>query len=122
MKLFSLLCAAFVSLATLAPTTAGAGHDRGERTRVSYDDCGRPIYWTYTCVGHDNCGRPVYRWVQASRGGYSGRDSYTGGYEHGGYSGGYDRGGYRGGRDSCDYDRGHGYSRSRSGVSFHFSR
>lgn len=110
MKLFSLLCAAFVSLAALAPTTASAGHDRGERTRVSYDHCGRPIYWTYSCVGRDHCGRPVYRWVQTSRGGYRDR-----GYDspHG-YTGGYSRGGY--GRDRCDYDRG------RSGISFHWSR
>ena len=84
MKLFSLLCAAFVSLAALTPTTASAGHDRGERTRVSYDHCGRPIYWTYSCVGRDHCGRPVYRWVQTSRGGYG-----DGGYGGGGYDGWY---------------------------------
>ena len=122
MKLFSLLCAAFVSLATLAPTTASAGHDSGERTRVTYDHCGRPIYWTYTCVGHDHCGRSIYRWVQTSRGGYSGRDSYRGRDSYSGRDSGYERGGYSGGRDRCDYDRGHGYSRGRSGVSFHFSR
>lgn len=116
MKLFSLLCAAFVSLAALAPTTASAGHDRGERTRVSYDHCGRPIYWTYSCVGRDHCGRPVYRWVQTSRGGYRGHGSYSG------HGGGYGHGGYSGGRDRCDYDRGRGYSRGRSGISFHFSR
>ena len=102
MKLSSILCAAFVSLATLTPTTASAGHDSSERTRVTYDHCGRPIYWTYTCVAHDHCGRPVYRWVQSSRGGY-------------------ERGGYGGGRDSCD-GRGYRSSRSRGGVSFHYSR
>ena len=116
MKLFSLLCAAFVTVATLTPTTARAGHDSGERTRVTYDNCGRPIYWIYTCVGEDSCGRTIYRWVQASRGGYSGRGSYSG------YEGGYGRGSYSGGRDRCDYDRGYGYSRGRSGISFHFSR
>ena len=117
MKLFSLLCAAFVTVATLTPTTAKAGHDGGERTRVSYDSCGRPIYWTYTCVGHDHCGRPVYQWVQTSRGGYSG---YRGdsGYGRGGYDrgdrGGYDRSGYGRGRgDSCDRGR---------GISFYWSR
>ena len=121
MKLFSLLCAAFVSLAALTPTTASAGHDRGERTRVSYDHCGRPIYWTYSCVGRDHCGRPVYRWVQTSRGGYGdgGYSGHGGGYGDGG---GYGHGGYRGERDRCDYDRGRGYSRGRSGISFHFSR
>lgn len=124
MKLSSILCAAFVSLATLTPTTASAGHDSSERTRVTYDHCGRPIYWTYTCVAHDHCGRPVYRWVQSSRGGYGGHDSYSGhggGYERGGYGGGYERGGYGGGRDSCD-GRGYRSSRSRGGVSFHYSR
>ena len=101
MKLFSILCAAFVSLAAFAPTTASAGH--GERTRVTYSDCGRPMYWIYTCVGEDSCGRTIYRWVQTS-------------------GGGYDRGGYSGGRDSCDSDRRYRYSRSRGGVSFHYSR
>ena len=81
MKLFSLLCAAFVTLATLAPTTASAGHDScGTRTRVTYDHCGRPIYWSYVYVGRDHCGRPVYQWVQASRGGsYSGGHGYSSG-------------------------------------------
>ena len=111
MKLFSILCAAFVSLAALAPTTASAGH--GERTRVTYSDCGRPMFWIYNCVGEDSCGRTIYRWVQTSGGGYD-----RGGYDRGGY----DRGGYSGGRDSCDSDRRYRYSRSRGGVSFHYSR
>lgn len=110
MKLFSLLCAAFVSLAALAPTTASAGHDScGTRTRVTYDRCGQPVYWTYSFVGRDHCGRPVYRWVQQYRGGYAGhgRGSYGRGRDYGhGHSSGH----------------GHGYSRSRSGISFHFSR
>ena len=111
MKLSSLLCAAFVALATLAPTTASAGHDScGTRTRVTYDHCGRPIYWTYTYVGRDHCGRPVYQWVQTSRGSsYRGSSGYRG-------DSGYSRGGYDGGRDSCD--RGG----SRSGVSFYWGR
>jgi len=121
MKLFSLLCAAFVTIATLTPTTASAGHDGGGRTRVSYDSCGRPIYWTYTCVGRDHCGRTIYQWVQTSRGGYGGGGGYSGGGGYRGDSGydrgGYDRGGYdRGGYDSCDRGR------SRSGVSFYWSR
>ncbi len=114
MKLFSLICAAFVSLAALAPTTASASpHNGSERTRVTYDRCGQPIFWTYTCVGRDHCGRPVFQWVQQSRGGYSG--SSRGGYNRGSYG----RGDYGRGRgDSCGY----GSSRGRSGVSFHLSR
>ena len=121
MKLSSLLCAAVVSLAALAPVTASAGHEYGERTRVTYDRCGNPVFWTYTCVGHDRCGRPIFRWVQQSRG-YGG--GHGGGYDRGdrgGYGGGYDRGGYRGDRgdrgDRCDSG---GYS--GSGVSFYWSR
>ena len=128
MKLFSLLGAAFFSLATLAPTTASAGHEcGGERTRVTYDRCGNPVFWSYTFVGRDHCGRPVFQWIQQSRGGYSGYD--RGGYDRGGYSG-YDRGGYgRGGysgydRGGRDFGRGRGNScdrgRGRSGVSFYF--
>jgi hypothetical protein len=122
MKLFSLLCAAFVSLAALAPTTANAGHDScGTRTRVTYDRCGQPVYWTYTFVGRDHCGRPVHQWVQQYRGGYAGhgRDSYGHGRDS------YGRDSYGHGRDSGhgrNYGHGHGYSRPRSGISFHFSR
>ena len=127
MKLFSLLCAAFVSLAALAPTTANAGHDScGTRTRVTYDRCGQPVYWTYTFVGRDHCGRPVHQWVQQYRGGYAGhgRDSYGHGRDSYGRDS-YGRDSYGHGRDSGhgrNYGHGHGYSRPRSGISFHFSR
>lgn len=122
MKLFSLFCAAFVSLAALAPTTANAGHDScGTRTRVTYDRCGQPVYWTYTFVGRDHCGRPVHQWVQQYRGGYAGhaRDSYGQGRDS------YGRDSYGHERDSGhgrNYGHGHEYSRPRSGISFHFSR
>jgi hypothetical protein len=112
MKLATLLCAGFVALAALAPTTASAGHDScSPRTRVTYDHCGRPIYWSYVQVGRDRCGRPVYQWVQTSRGGYGG--GYNGYSGHHGSSG-YGRGGYDPRRDRCDY--------GRSGTSFYWGR
>ncbi len=115
MKLFSLLCAAVVGTAILAPSSADARPHGGygERTRVTYDRCGNPVHWVYTCVGHDRHGCPVYRWVPQSRG--PSRGDYRRDY---GYDYGYDRGPSRG-----HYD-GHGsrYQPARSGVSFHWSR
>lgn len=101
MKLFSLLFAAIVSASVLTPATADARPHcgTGERTRVTYERCGTPVYWVYTYVGRDCHGRPIYRWVVQSRG----------------YRGGYDRGHGHGGYD-------HGYSRGRTGISFHWSR
>jgi hypothetical protein len=99
MKLFSLLFAAIVGTAVLAPATADARPYCGERTRVTYERCGTPVYWVYTFAGRDCHGRPIYRWVVQSRG-------------HRGH-GGYDRGGYG------HRDYGH---RSHGGISFHWSR
>lgn len=98
MKLFSLLFAAIVGTAVLSPATADARPYCGERTRVTYDRCGTPVYWSYVMVGRDCHGCPVYRWVVQSRG-----HRHHGGYARGGY-------GYRG----------HGYS--SGSVSFHWSR
>jgi len=124
MKLFSLLFAALVGTAVLTPATASA-QSCGQRTRVTYDRCGNPIFWVYTFAGRDCHGRPVFRWVVQSRGeGYGGHNhgghggGYTGGhgggYGQGGYGGGYGQGGYGGGR--CD--SGH----NRNGISFYWSR
>lgn len=121
MKLFSLLCAAFVGMAVLAPSTASARpYGGGERTRVTHDRCGNRVFWVYAYAGRDRHGCAVYRWVQ------QGRSSGHGGYDRG--HGGYDRG--HGGRDRGHggYDRGHDgcdrrdYGRTRSGISFQWSR
>jgi hypothetical protein len=105
MKLFSLLFAALVGTAVLTPVTASANPYGGERTRVSYDRCGNPVFWVYTFVGRDCHGCPIYRWVVQScgpgRGEYNrpdyghGNDYGRGGYGHGGYGqgGSCDRGG-----------------------------
>lgn len=114
MKLSSLLCAGFVALAALAPTTASAWDSCGPRTRVTYDHCGRPIYWSYVQVGCDCYGRPVFQWVQTSRSGssgYHGNNGYRPDYGHG-----HDRGGFDPRRDRFDSGR------SRNGISFHWGR
>jgi hypothetical protein len=116
MKLFSLLFAALVGTAVLAPVTASADSRCGERTRVTYDRCGNPIFWVYTFAGRDCHGCPIFRWVIQSRG--------HGDYGHGGYDrggcGGYDRGGYD--RDRGGYDRGGCDHGGHSGISFYWGR
>lgn len=104
MKLFSLLFVAIVGTAVLTPATADARPHcgSGERTRVTYDRCGNPTFWVYTYAGRDCHGRPLYRWVVQSRGHRGGYDRGHGHHSHGGYD--------------------HGYSRGRTGISFHWSR
>jgi hypothetical protein len=109
MKLFSLLFAAIVGTAVLAPATADARPYHGERTRVTYERCGTPVYWAYAYAGRDYYGRPIYRWVVKYRGHRSHGGYHRGGYGHRDY-------GHRG------YShRGYGH-RSRGGISFHWSR
>lgn len=130
MKKLTLLLAAVLGFAVLAPATAsaGGGHCRPGSTRVSYDSCGRQIVSVYTFVGRSYDGCPVFRWIAQpcydrpvyrgdgyGRGGYGRGD----GYGRGGYGdrGGYDRGGYdrRGGGDRCDPPRRGGYLSIRIG-------
>ncbi len=88
MKLFSLLFAALMGMAVLAPATASASPFGGSRTRVTYDHTGCRVFWVYTCVGHDRHGCAIYRWVIQSRshghGGHGGHGGYDRGYSHGG--------------------------------------
>ena len=66
MKLRTLFFTALLGFGALAPlSTAEAGH-RCERTRVTYDHCGRPIHWVYRVVGRDCHGCPIYKWVRTS--------------------------------------------------------
>lgn len=106
MKLRTLLFTAILGLGALAPvTSANAGHTSCERTRVTYDDCGRPIYWVYRVVDYCHDGSPRYAWVRTSPRhdrGYSGRGH---GHDHG-----YSR--------HSDYS----YRGSRGGISFRFER
>lgn len=113
MKLRTLFLTALVALGSLAPVT-NAKADHCERTRVTYDSCGRAIYWAYRVVGYDCHGCPIYSWVRTgcsapreerheeSRGGYGGdyrgRSDYGRGYEGVGYGGPRCGTGHSGGR------------------------
>ena len=110
MKLRTLLFTAILGLGALAPvTSANAGHTSCERTRVTYDDCGRPVYWVYRVVGYCHDGCPRYAWVRTAP--PCDRESYGGGYSGGyGHSHGYSRH-----SDSS-------YRGSRGGFSFRFGR
>ncbi|MES2709244.1 MAG: hypothetical protein V4726_21790 [Verrucomicrobiota bacterium] len=119
MKLPSLIIAAVVSLAALAPVTASAGGPcRPGSSRVSYDHCGRRVVSIYTFVGRDYHGCPIFRWIAQPC--YE-RPVYRGGGGRGHRDGGrgdYDR---RGGGGRGDYHRGHS-ERGRGGFSIRISR
>lgn len=83
MKLRTLLFTVLLGLGVLAPVTSAKAEHYSNRTRVTYDHCGRPVYWEYRYVGRDCHGYPKYRWVQVSRC----APSYGGGgyHHHGSY-------------------------------------
>ncbi len=66
MKLRSLLLTALLGLGALAPLNTAKADHSCERTRVTYDSHGCPIYWVYTVVDRDCHGCPVYGWVRSS--------------------------------------------------------
>ena len=109
MKLRSLLLTALLGLGTLAPVSSAKADHCHERTRVTYDCHGCPIYWVYRVVGHEYDGCPRYAWVRSSppvR--YEYREP-----EHRHYSDSSDYG-YRG-RSSCDREH-------HAGLFFSFRR